>query len=163
MERVPENRSGAVFRPMLKGCIARDLRMAQMVEESRQVLLCTVAAHSYRGLLLAERFPEAARMFEELVDGEIELYRLLGELALVLGGNPVPNVQIRMRAADLSPCAAERNVSRFLREALYEKKSLIDRFQTMMGRTGDRVLRSVLAHLLTALHEQAESISRLSV
>ena len=151
---------GSVFRPTLKGCVARDLRMAQLVAESRWTLLCTIFTNVYRSLLMAEAYPAASRLLEELVDGEKALFSLLGDLVLALGGNRLSQTQLRIPVADLPSHAAEQSASRLLYDVLNEQKCLIDRFQTMMGRTGDRVVRSVLAQILADLHNQTEKISR---
>ena len=148
--------SDGVFRPALKGCVARDPRMAGMLAEDFRNCLCSIAANTYRAILTKDL--SASSLFEKLIREDTALLRQLGELILALGGPPSLCAQLRVLPAEGAPYSRGPCTSQLLREALRENKRAIDSLQTKMGQTADRVVRSVLSQLLTDRHLLSDQI-----
>ena len=88
-------------------------------------------------------------LFEELAEKDLERFRLLGELFLALGeadGQKTPRYPYHKRST------ASRNQDSPALSALWERRRNIDCYETLMGRTEDRVVRSVFSKLLSTEH-----------
>ena len=136
------------FRPPLRGCVAKDLRMAGAIEHCYVDTFASIAADVYYSLILAPVNRSLSELFDDLATEELDQFRILGELMLALGGDAALRTVPRGRwnrtqrrgsdgvgAAQVSLCVAQ-------------KEQNIDRYETLMAHTGDRVVRSVLAGLL---------------
>lgn len=149
MEQKTENGGVApVFRPNLAGCVAKDLRMARWIEECYAGALASMAAYTYRSLMTEQSDPDLSRQLDGMSAEKAEHFRLLGELILALGADPGLRAQIRVGGSERrSRDGGERTA--LLRDALREEKWAVDRMQTLMGRTEDRVVRSLLSYLIS--------------
>lgn len=134
------------FRPPLAGCVARDFGMANALKSCYIEAFSMIAANIYRSLRCAERDRTLSELFEAIAVEELEKFRLLGELIIALGGDGELR-SCRRRTGGYALRGEEANV--FLEESLAERKRNIDRYETLMSKTGDRVVRSVLAKLLS--------------
>jgi len=164
MEKDWDGRGFPAFYPTLDGCVARDLRFAAALEESYMEELGSVAAYTYRALLWAKREPDVASLFDWLAKEEMLHFRMLGELILALGGNPVVHASLRVQGIEQDGrggCKKDmRSRASLFADSIREERRGIDRYQTLMGRTQDRVVRSVLAHLLGDEHRHVEALCR---
>lgn len=148
MEQKMENGGAApVFRPNLAGCVAKDLRMARWIEECYAGALASMAAYTYRSLMTEQSDPALSRQLDSMSAEKAEHFRLLGELILALGAEPGLRAQVRVGGERRSREGGERTA--LLRDALREEKWAVDRMQTLMGRTEDRVVRSLLSYLIS--------------
>lgn len=140
------------FHPVTEGCVAKDAKLARAVEERYRDELASASANTYRSLMSAETDRGVASLFAQISEEEMQHFRLVGELIIALGGNPMLRTQIRTQSPDLTGAGAARRkqvVEGMLREAVGEKKYAIDRYQTLMGHTADRVVRSVISCILS--------------
>lgn len=153
------------FHPTLQGCVVRDVRFAHALEELYTEELTAVAAASYRSMLCDSCDRRISELLLEQMQDEILHFRLLGELILALGGNPTLRTQIRVETLhrpedDRSGCEALSQT--VMRQSLRDKRRSIDRCQTMLGRTQDRVVRSLLLWLIDEEQRHAERLKMLA-
>ena len=134
------------FRPPMEGCVARDRRLANAVKICYVDTFASIAANIYRSLVSLSRDRRAADLFDSIAEEELEHFRLLGELILALGGDAV----LRGSRGTCVGGKAEGDAGEFLADECDVRQRNIDRYETLMGRTGDRVVRSVLAKLLSS-------------
>ena len=154
------NRSG-IFHPIPAGCVCRDLRFARALEDLYTDELNAACAASYRSMLCEACDPELSEMLHEQMQDEILHFRFLGELILALGGNPAVRAQIRVETLHCPEDrvgACEALTKTLLRQALHDKRKSIDRYQTMLGRTQDRVVRSLFCQLIDEEQRHAERL-----
>ena len=152
-----ENNQGSPFHPRFCGCIAHDPKMARAVEEMYADELHAISAYTYRSLLC-----DRSDLFIDLSKDEMRHFRLLGELILALGGNPVIRTQVRVDACELDrgdACASSKGCRQMLYESIREEKRAIDRYQTLMGCTNDRIVRSVLSGIIDDEQHHVEWLS----
>lgn len=156
MERSREDCVGRVprFRPPLSGCVARDRHYAAALEGAYVDAFSAIAANIYRSLILLEHDRGMSDTYEWIAQEKLEAFRTLGELILALGGDAALCRYQRPRRGGgtgdegyLCACRAECARS-------------IDRYETLMGRTGDRVVRSVIAGLLAGERRIMEKLAR---
>ena len=134
------------FRPRLTGCVARDVVMATILKSCYVEAFSRIAANIFRSLRCAERERTLSEIFERAAEEDLEQFRRLGELILALGGD----AELRgVRSRRSCQVRCEDNVQDFLEAGISERSQSIDRYETLMARTGDRVVRSVLAGLLS--------------
>lgn len=161
MSKSNENNLYPPFRPALRGCVAKDMRLARAVQECYAHALYKVAADTYRSLLCEGVDETACELFDCIAVDEAEQFRLLGELIVALGGNPVLQTGIRVEPVEIS-CRKDvhgnRAVLHMLRESAREEHTAIDRLETLMSRTQDRVVRSLIAYILTNEQRHAERL-----
>ncbi len=130
------------FYPPLVGCVAKDMALCRM--------LCGLWADTFSSfryslegslfLLPLDRtladvlYRDCADLMEEL--------RILGELIIALGAQSLPE-----------PCGGRKRRCRtaqdFFACSVKDKMRRIDLYETLMSRTGDRVVRSVIAGLIS--------------
>ena len=138
------------FRPSLRGCVGRDARLAAAVYTCAAEAFWSISENIWRSLIYKDCNTPLSDLFNELAEADLERFRLLEELFLALCENQrskpsyYPN---RKR----SPCVPHSQDLQ-THSALWERRRNIDCFETLMGRTEDRVVRSVFAKLLS--HEQ---------
>lgn len=138
------------FCPHFYGSVGQDERTG------RRLLPCCSAAASgeilygYRRRMAEFFHTELCVLFEEMEQDKRWHFEMLGRLILVLGVAPVP-------AARLSPVAEpwersratwQQNLPRLLNVCVRQESVGIERLQTAMGGTDDRVVRSFLAQLI---------------
>ena len=136
------------FRPSLRGCVGRDARMAAAVYTCCSEAFFSISDNVYRSLACRDCDTALSDLFEELAEKDLENFRLLCELFRALGdteGQKKPCYPYRKRAS----CPARDQDSPAL-TALWERRRNIDCFETLMGRTEDRVVRSVFSKLLAS-------------
>lgn len=149
------------FHPTPEGCVVHDIRFARMVEELYAEKLGAVAAASYRSMLCDGCDRRLSELLLEQMQDEILHFRLLGELILALGGNPSLRTQIRVETLhrpDDGRHGCEQLSQTVLRQAIRDKRHSIDRCQTLLGRTQDRVVRSLLLWLTDEEQRHAERL-----
>lgn len=135
----------------LVGKVDEDVRMAHRLGECYDEELQVIAAYIYRSVMTEESVPHVSGMFDALANEEIWHFRRLGELILALGGNPVLRTTVRVDPLELCedvPSRLQTVLPRCLRESIREQQSLVDRYETLVGKTSDRVVRSVLAEFI---------------
>lgn len=146
-----ERRRGAEFRPRLEGCVTRNPGLARAMEWSYLAELHGVSGYGYAALITERSEPMTAEIFDRIARDETRHFRMLGELILSLGVNPAVRTRVRLNPAELREGelqATEGAVKRMREEFVREKRLEIDRYQTLLGKTEDRVVRSLLAHIL---------------
>lgn len=150
MNHNPDHKPIVPFRPTLKGCVSQDARMARAVNDCYCAKLISLAAYTYAALMTSQGDRALSDMLDAFAVEEAEHFRLLGELILALGGNPAVRTQVRVsqmeRKNDLCmPC--ERSIRQMIEESVQAEKAMSERLQTLMGKTEDRVVRSLFAYL----------------
>lgn len=154
-----------MFHPTPNGCVLQDLRFARALEELYADELNAIATASYRSMLCEECDQELSALFYEQMQDEIQHFRFLGELILALGGNPTLRTQIRvetMHRSDDPRSSCAKLSEELLYVALRDKRRSIDRYQTMLGRTQDRVVRSLLCQLIDEEQRHSERLKNVS-
>lgn len=129
----------------------RDARPIALLEDCYRAELSAVAAYTYRALVTESVSGELSALFDRIAVDESEHFRLTGELIASLGGNPVIRARVHTEPYDFSGLTPQKTavtVSRMLREAMREEREEIDRYQTVMAHTEDRILRSFLAQII---------------
>ena len=166
MQYHSEKRFYPPFHPTLEGCVAHDRRMSRALEDCYAAELHAIASYTYRSLL-CEPFDRAlADLFNGIALEEIQHFRLLGELILALGGNPVLRTRIQVEPAPLcggDRACSDREASCLIDDAIREEKCLIDCYETLMSRTEDRVVRSVFSHLIADEQAHVRSLGKVKL
>ena len=150
------------FRPTLRGCVARDPQFAQALSEVYRHKLYEVAAMTYRSLIADATDHVSAGVFDEIAIDAAEHFRLLGDLILALGSDPCFQMHLGVEQTSRHRHTTTEIPTQMVLDARKEKKRSIDRLQTLMGHTADRVVRSILTHLLTDESRHMEILSQLS-
>ncbi len=135
------------FRPSLRGCVCRDARLAASLYTCCSDAIFSISDNIYRSLILKDTDTALSDLFGELAEKDLERFRLLSELFLALSdadGHKTPCYPLRKRTS----CTARSQDSPAL-VALWERRRNIDCYETLMGRTEDRVVRSVFSKLLS--------------
>ena len=135
------------FRPSLRGCVGRDARLAAAVYTCSAEAFFSISDNIYRSLICKDCDVSLSDLFNELAEADLERFRLLEELFLALSDNKklqTPYYPSRKRA----PLPTHSQDSLAL-AALWERRRNIDCFETLMGRTEDRVVRSVFSKILS--------------
>ena len=136
------------FRPSLGGCVGRDARLASAVYTCSMEAFVSISDNVYRSLICRDCDTELSDLFEELAQADLELFRTLGELFLALGGG---GGQKRLcHTSCKRSCVSAHRQDSLVQSALWERRRNIDCFETLMGRTEDRVVRSVFSKLLSS-------------
>ncbi|MBQ7335122.1 MAG: ferritin-like domain-containing protein [Clostridia bacterium] len=149
------------FRPPLEGCVAKDRYLSRALESCYIDSFASIAANIYRSLTNAGRDRTAADAFDAIATEELENFRTLGELILALGGELSFGIGTRGRGRSGMRYETDP-VRAALQSAQAERQRNIDRYETLMSRTGDRVVRSVLAGLLSSERRMYERLNALS-
>ena len=133
------------FRPPLLGCVAQDSFMANALKSCYIETFSLIAANIYRSLRCAERERALSDVFERAAAEDLERFRRVGELIMALGGDA------ELRTVRTKRCFSARGeeLHVFLEEGIRERQRAIDRYETLMSKTGDRVVRSILSSLLS--------------
>lgn len=147
------------FRPSLRGCVCRDLRMARLLESCRTDALYRATANTCRALVPDADGTPLCTLLEELAFDANEHFRLLGSLISALGGTLGLTARICVDMGLLST-RLESIAALMLEDALMEAKRSIDGYQNALGMTGDRVVRSVLLYLLSDEERHIEQIQK---
>lgn len=140
------------FRPILTGCVARDRNMARMLEGAHIHALHSFATMTYRALLAERCDRRLCEAFDAIVRDGCEQFRLLGDLIFALGGNPAIHAELRVERIepnDGQGRSAAELTDHLVSQTIREKKRSIDRLQTLMGRGQDRIVRSILAQMIS--------------
>ena len=149
------------FRPSLRGCVGRDARLATAVYTCCGEAFWSISDNIYRSLICKDCDTSLSDLFEELAQADLERFRTLGELFLALcegEKSKTPCYPYRKRTL-----SSARNPNSHLHVALWERRNNIDCFETLMGRTEDRVVRSVFSKILAkehALYHRLESLCK---
>ena len=134
------------FRPSLRGCVARDARMAAAVYTCYSEAFFSISDNIYRSLVCRDCDTALAELFEEIAERDLEHFRTLGELFLAL--SDVDGRKTVRSPYFTRPSGPVRNQDSHATAALWERRRNMDCYETLMKRTEDRVVRSVLAKLL---------------
>lgn len=126
--------------------------------------LRAIAAASYRAML-CERISQAvSSLMLEMMQNAIAQFRFLGELILALGGSPCIHAQIRVdtkhRAGD-TRTGEDQLLWELLQDAARDRRNSIDRYQSLLGRTQDRVVRSMLMQLILEEQRLSERVKKM--
>lgn len=144
MNQQEPSRPAAPFRPNLNGCVSKDLRLARATEDCYQEELVSSAAYAYRSLLLENQDPILADRMDDLAVEDAEHFRMLGKLILALGSDP----SVRTRICVGGEIGRFSSPLAIPAEALRREQAQIDRLQTLLGKSADRVVRSLLSYIL---------------
>ena len=136
------------FRPSLRGCVGRDARLAASLYTCCSETFFSISDNIYRSLVCRDSDTALSDLFEEIAQADLEQFRTLGELFFALSDtdgrkssrHPYFKHSFRSSQNQDSPALA----------ALWERRRNIDCFETLMGRTEDRVVRSIFSKLLSA-------------
>ena len=142
----------------------KDRRPIRFLEECYRAELCAVAAYTYRSLITERISGELSAALDRIAVDEMEHFRLVGALIRSLGGNPCLRVHVQNEPycfEELSPQKAEITLVRMLKEALREEQEEIDRYQTAMAHTEDRILRSFLCQIISDEERHAAKLREL--
>lgn len=138
------SRPVASFRPNLNGCVAKDPRLARATEECYREELASSAAYTYRSLLTESENPILADRMDDFAVEDAEHFRMLGKLILALGCDPSVRARIFVGGDPRRPCSPLSIAT----DALRQEQEQIDRLQTLLGKSVDRVVRSLLSYIL---------------
>lgn len=147
----PDSRPSPTFRPTLAGCVTRNPALARALEGLYLHALYSVAATTYRALIAERHDRTLAATLDEISVERSEHFRLLGDLILALGSNPVIRTELqveRITPDGKDSMRTEALTAGLISRTVAEHKWSIDRMQTLMGSTQDRIVRSILAHLV---------------
>ena len=133
------------FRPSLRGCVGRDVRLAAALYTCSMEAFVSISDNVYRSLICRDCDTELSDLFEELARVDLERFRTLGELFLALGGSGQKRF---FHTPCKNACVTAHTQDGLVQSALWERRRNIDCFETLMGRTEDRVVRSVFAKLI---------------
>lgn len=140
---------------------AHDLRLSKMLEDCYRWELASMTGYTYRSIITQPHSRELSDVFDRIVIDEMEHFRLLGTLIVSLGGDPLirmrlhtASVEIAREGGDAFSCA----VTQMLSEAISEEKAEIDRYQTLLCRAEDRIVRSFLCQIIA---DEERHLSRL--
>lgn len=123
------------FRPQLCGVVGKDMALSRELSLLFRELIASVGARMEESVTLPPCESEAREALYSIGRKGLEEARMLGDLAVALG---TPR---RGRAP-----SAEAAITR----AHKETRHRIEVYETLMGRTSDRVVRSVLSRLILA-------------
>ena len=135
------------FRPSLRGCISRDARLAASLYTCCANAFFSISDNIYRSLVCRDSDTALSDLFEEIAERDLEQLRTLGELFLALSdadGRKTTRYPYFKRNACPTRCHDTPVTA-----ALWERRRNIDCLETLMGRTEDRVVRSILTKLLS--------------
>ena len=135
------------FRPSLRGCVCRDTRLAASLYTCCSDAFFSISDNIYRSLVCRDSDTALSDLFEEIAERDLEQLRTLGELFLALSdadGRKTTRYPYFKRNACPTRCHDTPVTA-----ALWERRRNIDCFETLMGRTEDRVVRSILTKLLS--------------
>jgi rubrerythrin len=135
------------FRPSLRGCIGRDVRMAAAVYTCCSEAFFSISDNIYRSLVCRDSDTALAELFEEIAERDLERFRTLGELFLALS-NVDGRKTVRYPYFKRNACPTRCHDS-LATAALWERRRNIDCYETLLGRTEDRVVRSIFTKLLS--------------
>ena len=130
---------------------ARDPRLARRLEESYHAELSATASYTYRSMITEPISKELSDALDQIAVDEMEHFRLLGLLMVSLGGNPTLCTSVQTDRMDLDPEDRKKlsvSVTQMLSAAIREERAEIDRYQTLMARTEDRIVRSFLCQMI---------------
>lgn len=163
MDHQQECRTNVSFRPTLIGCVSADHRLSKSISECYCEKLYLFSAYTYVSIMTVTSERELSERLEAFAAEEAEHFRLLGELILALDGNPAMRVLLRIapieRKNDSRNCLTGAVAER-LEEIRRTEKCFNERMETLMGRTEDRVVRSLLAYLIADGQRHIEFLQR---
>ena len=134
------------FRPSLRGCVGRDARLAASVYTCCSEAFFSISDNIYRSLSYKDTNNTLCDLFEDLAQADLERFRTLGELFLALSGAESQRTWRSPYCKRSSrPCSNQESPTLTV---LWERRRNIDCFETLMGRTEDRVVRSVFSKIL---------------
>ena len=147
------------FRPSIRGCVGRDTRLAAAVYTCSAEAFFSISDNLYRSLVCKDCDTPLSDLFNELAEADLERFRLLEELFLALGENGKSQTRCYpYRKRPSSPHTQDAP----LQAALWERRRNIDCFETLMGRTEDRVVRSVFSKILSTEHHLCRKLESFS-
>ena len=148
------------FRPSIRGCVGRDTRLAAAVYTCSAEAFFSISDNIYRSLVCKDCDTPLSDLFNELAEADLERFRLLEELFLALNNNKKPKTPYSS-SPKRAPLSRHTQDS-FARTALWERRRNIDCFETLMGRTEDRVVRSVFSKILSTEHHLCRKLESFS-
>ena len=148
------------FRPSIRGCVGRDTRLAAAVYTCSIEAFWSISDNVYRSLVCKDCDTPLSDLFNELAEADLERFRLLEELFLALNDNKKPKAPCSS-SPKRAPLSRHTQDS-FARTALWERRRNIDCFETLMGRTEDRVVRSVFSKILSTEHHLCRKLESFS-
>ena len=129
----------------------KDPRLARRLEESYRAELSATASYTYRSMMTEPISKELSDALDQIAVDEMEHFRLLGLLIVSLGGNPTLCTSVHTDRMELNTEDERKlsvSVTCMLSDAIREERAEIDRYQTLMARTQDRIVRSFLCQMI---------------
>ena len=148
------------FRPSLRGCVGRDARLAAAVYTCSAEAFFSISDNIYRSLVCKDCDTPLSDLFNELAEADLERFRLLEELFLAL--NDDKKAKMPCSSSPKRAPLSRHTQDSFARTALWERRHNIDCFETLMGRTEDRVVRSVFSKILSTEHHLCRKLESFS-
>lgn len=128
------------FRPTLAGCVGKDLQLCSALVGGYERTLGTYECFLEEYFLCLGGEECAVRIFRELMRECEDALLSLGELIAALGARALPPSH-RFRR--------EKDATARCRAFLSQRRAMIDFYEGLMCRTGDRVVRSVISRLIS--------------
>ncbi len=143
-------RNGMRFCPHFYGSVGQDERTGRRLMPCYSAAASLGILYGYRRLMAEPFHTELCLLFEEIEKDKRWHFGMLGRLILVLGVEPIPSARLNPAAEpwEHSRTAWKRNLPRLLSVCIRQESVGIERLQTVMGSTDDRVVRSFLAQLI---------------
>jgi len=129
--------------------LTQDPRYAALLLPAYRETLAAIASYTYRSLLTQTCAEELSALFDHLATSALRHFQAIGDLIVALGGNPILYTRV---APDAERAAPSRDVPLpcvLLEEGIREEQAAIDRMETLMGKTDDRVVRSIVCRLVS--------------
>ena len=120
-----------------------------------------IAALLYRSIAVGEEEPELARFFEELAEGAVEQFQLLGRAIVALGSDPIPQLQHHLKGGRGECAEGGRRAAyqALLYDTLTSERRFYEACSALLGCIEEGLIGALLAYLQ---QEVAERIGLLS-
>ena len=140
------------FRPTLAGCVGKDLQLCSALVGGYERTLGTYECFLEEYFLRLGGEECAVRIFRELLHECEDALLSLGELIVALGARALPMPR---------RCRREKGEDARCRAFLSQRRVMIDFYEGLMCRTGDRVVRSVISRLISCERRMASLLCEL--
>lgn len=130
--------------------VAKNLKFAGFVVETRNDELEAISEYLYQSIMFSEPYPELATLLEGIAGVEMIHFRLLSELLLKLGINPILNTRVRNYAIDISedsPSTAPRAARRAILRDIEAENAAETMYLKLAASTNDKSASDLLQRI----------------